>query len=112
MSYLFQNAGSNFSMQRHIKRIHKETIKSANESTSDRVNLRKNTAVKRKHIDDEAVEGLKIPRRQGKKRSNFEEIIEVPMKRKRMSQGVKRKKENEEDNQRKKIKFRDWDNIL
>ena len=76
---------SNFSRQRNIAKIHKETVKTANQPISDIVNLRKKAAVKQKHNEDIADEGLKITRRQAKKRSNSENIIDVPVKQKRMT---------------------------
>ena len=50
----------------------------------------------------------KIPRRQAKKRASLDILNDLPEKRKRMSQGLKRKKEDDDRDLRKRARFPDW----
>ena len=84
---------SNYSKNRHIKRIHKSLEKGKLSAPSDESNS-ESTKQKTKTV----------------KRKNFDDVIRgppVPRKRNRLSQGIKRKKE-ENDKIMKKTRFQDW----
>ena len=110
----FKNFASNFSKKRHIKTFHKavkelKSLGSFDSSTSQMLDINKNQkAVKRKHKDTFDTTAVKIIKRQPIKRTNFEDLNEIPVKRHRLSQGVKRKKESEDYDNAKKIRFQDW----
>ena len=108
----FKDLASNFLKKRHIRSQHKENAEKNSSKISldpkpELKNIRITKSVKRKYTDDTVIP-TKILKRQGNKRKNFEDLSDLSVKRSRLSQGVKRKSNQEDSSNVKRVRFRDW----
>ena len=108
----FKDLASNFSKKRHVRNQHKEVEKGKPaipfpNSNSELSHKRIAKAAIRKS-DDVSELPKKIIKRQAGKRKSIDNLSDLTGKRIRLSQGVKRKSEQEDFLKNKKARFRDW----